>query len=114
MLLVLKKCFLLVAGGKAKEACNVDQLCVRLNSGINGGIHAMQLLCDTHLADKEWVFLLIDASNAFNKGNRIAMFLRTICHEWPSDAQFAFKFYWHWPILMLCAKNGTAPFIFSR
>jgi hypothetical protein len=57
------KCILFVAGGEAKESCGVDQLCAGLEAGIEGGIHAMRLLCETHLAEEEWGFLLVDARN---------------------------------------------------
>jgi hypothetical protein len=55
------KCVLLVAGGKVKEACGVDQLCAGLEAGIKGGIHAMRLLRQTHTEEEEWGFLLVDA-----------------------------------------------------
>jgi hypothetical protein len=110
---LISKCVLNVAGGEAKEACGVDQLCVGLESGIEGGIHAMRLLWEQHSAEEEWGFLLVDAANAFNEGNRIAMFW-TLRHEWPSGARFAFNCYRHWAILVVRGENGHALFIESK
>jgi hypothetical protein len=68
------KCVLFVVG--------IDQLYAGLEADIEGGIHAMRLLWDTHLAEEEWGFLLlVDVKNAFNEGNQCW----TICHlVWPS------------------------------
>jgi hypothetical protein len=41
---LISKCVLNITGGEAKEACGMDQLCVGLESSIEGGIHAMRLL----------------------------------------------------------------------
>jgi hypothetical protein len=51
----------------------VDQLCTGLEAGIEGVIHAIGLLWQSHSAKEEWGFLLVDAKNAFNKGNRMVM-----------------------------------------
>jgi hypothetical protein len=59
---LISKRVLLVAGGEAKEACGVDQLCAGLEASIEGGIHAIRLLWQTHEAEEEWGFLLVDAS----------------------------------------------------
>jgi len=69
----LAKIILEVAGGAAKDACGTDQLCAGLEAGIEGGIHAMKLMWDIHHMEEEWGFLLIDACNAFNELNRMAM-----------------------------------------
>jgi hypothetical protein len=68
------KCVLFVSVGEAKEACGVDQLCVGLEAGIEGGIHAMRLLWESHKAEEEWGFLLVDAKNVFNECNRTAIY----------------------------------------
>jgi hypothetical protein len=94
------KCVLLVAGGGAKETCGVDQLCAGIKASIEGGIHAMCLLWQTHAAEEEWGFLLIDASNAFNKGNCTDM-CQTIQHKWPSSAKYTFNCYHHWAQLVV-------------
>jgi hypothetical protein len=38
----IAKCVLRVAGKGAKEVCGIDQHCAGLESGIEGGIHAMK------------------------------------------------------------------------
>jgi hypothetical protein len=58
----------------------VDQLCVRLEAGIEGGIYVMHLLWEKHKAEEEWGFLLFDAKNVFNEGNRTAMCCWTVHH----------------------------------
>jgi hypothetical protein len=50
-----------------------------LEAGVEGGIHAMRLIWEEHKMEEEWGFLLVDARNAFNEGNRIAM-LWTVRH----------------------------------
>jgi hypothetical protein len=80
--------------GEAKEACGVDQLCVGLKAGIEGGIHAMQLLWESYKTEEEWGFLLVDVKKVLNEGKRMAM-CWTIHHKWPSGAQFAFNCYQH-------------------
>ena len=59
----------------------------RVESGIEGGGYSMRLLWRKHYQEEEWGFLLIDAQNAFNEENQMAM-LRTVGHEWASGAQF--------------------------
>ena len=74
------KCVIKVAGGQAKDACGTSQLCAGLEAGIEGAVHAVKALWDVHQHDDDWGFLLVDARNAFNEGNRIA-FLWTIRHR---------------------------------
>ena len=73
----------------------------------------MRLLWDTFEAEKEWGFLLVDARNAFNEGNRTAM-LWTIRHRWPSGARFTFNCYRHWTNLVVRSDNGTSLFLHSK
>ena len=87
---VIAKSILLNTGKDAKESCGIDQLYAKLKSGIEGGIHAMQHVWEAHQQEEEWGFLLIDACNAFNEHNQMAM-LWTIKHEWPSGARIAFN-----------------------
>jgi hypothetical protein len=82
------------------QVYGVDQLCAGLKAGIEGGIHAMRLLWDTHSAKEESGFLLMDAKNAFNEGNRTAM-CWTIRHPWPSGARYTFNCYRHWLTLAI-------------
>ncbi len=107
------KCVLLLAIEEAKEACGVDQLCTGLEAGIEGVVHAMRLLWQSHAAEEEWGFLLVDAKNAFNEGNRTVM-LWTVRHKWPSGARFTFNCYRHWSVLVVRYPNGHALMIFSK
>ncbi|WP_288993061.1 hypothetical protein, partial [uncultured Marinobacter sp.] len=109
----IAKSVLHIAGKGAKEACGIDQLCAGLESGIEGAIHAMQHMWELHKAEEEWGFLLIDAKNAFNEQNRIAM-LWTVRHEWPSGARFTFNCYKHWGTLVIRNNNGSGTFIHSK
>jgi hypothetical protein len=106
------KCVLFVARSEAKEACGVDQLCGGLEAGIEGGIHAMRSLWKAHAEEEKWGFLLVDAGNAFNEGNRMAM-LWTVRHQWPSGARFTFNCYRHWSILIIRAQDGLAVLLYS-
>eukprot|EP00978_Attheya_sp_CCMP212_P020480 scaffold58674_cov44-Attheya_sp.AAC.5 len=53
----------------------------------------------------DWSFFLVDARNAFNEGNRIAM-LWMVRHLWPSGAQCCFKVYQHWATLIIWGADG--------
>ena len=64
---MLATCVLVVTGAEEKEACGMEQICVGLEAGIEGGIHAVRLLWKQHSQEEEWGFLLIDARNASNK-----------------------------------------------
>jgi hypothetical protein len=107
------KCVLSVAGGKARDECGVDQLCVGLEAGVEGEIHALRLIWELHTQEEEWDFLLVDARNAFNKGNRTKM-CWTVQHAWPSGAWYVFNCYRHWSVLVVHAGNGNATFLFSK
>ena len=67
------KTVLILAGNEAKEVCGDEQLCVGLEAGIEGGIHAAREEWIEHEDDEEWGFLLVDARNEFNEGNRTAI-----------------------------------------
>ena len=71
----------------SEEDCSNDQLCGVLQPGIEGGVHAMHSLWETHKMEEEWGFLLIDARNAFDEINRTVM-LWLIRHECPSGARY--------------------------
>ena len=76
---LLAKCVLKVAGTEAKEECGSDQLCAGLEAGINGAVHAVRAMWKATEDNEEWGFLLVDAANAFNAGNRTAI-LWTVRH----------------------------------
>jgi hypothetical protein len=107
------KCVLLVCGDEAKEACGVDQLCAGLEAGIEGGMHAAKLLWQEHSQEEEWGFLLVDARNAFNEGNRMLM-LWTTRHEWAWGAQFIFNCYRHFAMLVIRTGRDLFLIILSK
>ena len=106
-------CVLAVTGADAKEACGTEQLCRRLEAGVKGWVHAVQLLCQKHAQEEDWGFLLVDARKAFNEENRTVM-LCAVRHEWPSGAQFTFNCYRHWSTLVIMACGGTDQFLQSK
>ena len=67
-----------------------DVTCRRTGGEIEGNIYAMRILWDEHKNEEDWVFLLIDARNAFNEENQKSM-IWAVQHEWPSGAQFTFN-----------------------
>ena len=67
------KCNLQASGEAAKLACGSDQLCAGLSAGIEGGIHGMNQLWKENEGLHNFGFLLVDARNAFNEVNRIAL-----------------------------------------
>ena len=110
---LIAKCVLSVAKGEAQEACGIDQLCGGLQAGIEGGVHAMHSMWETHKMEEEWGFLLIDARNAFNEVNRTVM-LWVIRHEWPSGARFCFNCYQHHALLVNHGAIGKSVIIPSQ
>ena len=62
----MAKFLLQVAGPEAKDACGTTQLAGGVEAGIDGSIHAMCVLWEEHDQEEDWLFLLIDARNAFN------------------------------------------------
>ena len=108
------KVLLIVVGKEATRACGTDQLCCRLEVGIEGGIHHIRSMCDEHESDKEdWGLLLIGAKNAFNEGNRKIMFW-VVRHKWPSSARFMFNLYRHQSVLVVrCESKKKTIFLYS-
>ncbi len=107
------KCVLLVCGDEAKEACGVDQLCAGLEAGIEAGVHAANLIWQQHAHEEEWGFLLVDACNAFNEGNRMLMLWR-VRHRWPSGARHVFNCYRHFAMLIIRCGNDLFLIILSK
>ena len=89
---MLTKCVLKVAGSEAKNACGNAQLSAGLEAGIEDAVHAARSLWEDAAETEEWGFLLVDAANAFNAGNRITTLWATR-HRWPSGAWFSHNCY---------------------
>ena len=83
---LIAKCVLSGAKGRAQEACGIDQLRGGLQAGIEGDVHAMHSLWETHKMEEEWGILLIDANNYSIEINSTV-----IRHEWQSGASFCFN-----------------------
>ena len=111
---LLAKCLLRVSGQESKAACETEQLAGDVEAGIEGAIHAARLQWAQHSQEEDWVFLLIDARNAFNEENRTAM-LWAVQHEWHSGAQFTFNCYRHWATLVVRnTKDWSGQFLHSK
>ena len=100
-----------VTRSDAAVVCGKNQLCAGLQCGIEGAIHAMNELFEMNQAlQPGWGVLLIDASNAFNSLNHMAMLLNV--HKfWPRCTCFVFNTYRGWSVLVL---RGHSEFFFSR
>ena len=83
------------------------QLYAGLEAEIEGVVHAARALFTEKEEKKEWGFLLVDATNVFNTGNRIAC-LWMVRHLWPSGTQFSMKYYRHQVLLLVHANEGHA------
>ena len=69
---ILAKCILKVADTEAKDAYSNAQLYAGLEAGTECTVHADRALLAEKDDEEEWGFLIVDAVNAFNTGNRIA------------------------------------------
>ena len=84
-----------VTGPESTHACEDEQLCTILISGINGVVHGVQYIWDANYTKENWGFLLIDARDAFNEINLIIM-LWMVCNLWTSGARFVLNCYSNW------------------
>ena len=57
----MAKCVLKVAGQEAKEACGMEQIFGGMDSGNEGGIHAMRFLWQQHAQEEDWEFFHVYA-----------------------------------------------------
>ena len=87
-----------------KLACGSDQLCGGVRSGIEGAIHAMTSLFLQHGATSGWGVLLVDASNAFNTLNHVAL-LWNVRILLPHYSRFVFNTYQGWATLVVRSSN---------
>ena len=85
-------------------ACGSDQLCGSVRSGIEGAFHAMTSLILQHGATSGWGVLLVDASNAFNSLNHVAL-LWNVRILWPRCSRFVFNTYQGWATLVVRSSN---------
>ena len=103
----LCKVLLKITGKEATRACKTDQLCGGLEAGMEGAMHHMRSLWDTHENDEnDWGVLLIDARNAFNEGNR-KMMACIVRHEWPSGSRFLFNMHRHHSVLVMRGETAS-------
>jgi len=108
---VIEKAVCLATHLDAALVCGSDQLCAGLQAGIERAIHAMNELFAAHQDDLNgWGVLLVDAANAFNLLNRVAMLLHA-CVLWPCCAHFLFNTYRGWSVLVL---KGSSTFLYSK
>ena len=76
---IFDKIVLKLTGPESIMVCKDDQLYAALKAGINGAVHWVQAILEENPTTKDWVFLPVDAENAFNEINRTVM-LWTVCH----------------------------------
>ena len=81
-------------------ACGYDQLCGGVRSGIEGTIHNITNLFSQYGAYSGWGVLLVDASNAFNSLNHVAL-LWNVRVLWPHCSRFVFNTYQGWATLVV-------------
>ena len=70
-------------------------------------MHAARALFAEKEDEEEWGFLLVDAANEFNAGNRITC-LWTVQHRWPSGARFSLNCHRHQALLLMRTNDGYA------
>ena len=83
------------AGKDLEIECGTDQLCAKLEAGIEGAVHTMSAEFDA--AESGWGVLMVDAANAFNALNRKAA-LRHTRHLWPAAARYLYNTYKGWAV----------------
>ena len=67
-----------VTGPEATSAFQCDHICAGLKAVIDGELYGVQAVLDTKPTTENWVFLIVDAKNAFNDINQIRS-LWTVC-----------------------------------
>ena len=92
-----------------EEVYGIDELCAGMRAGIEGAVHAINDLFDEHSNDG-WGVLLVDAANAFNSINRLALLwnARVLC---PRCSCFLFNTNRGWTPLIL---KGSPVMLYSK
>ena len=106
---IFGKAVSLVTKYDIEDVCGISQLCAGVRSGIEGAVHAINDSFNNHSEDG-WGVLMVDASNAFNSINRLAILwnARTL---WPRCSRFLFNTYRGWAPLIM---KGTSTILYSR
>uniref|UniRef100_A0A1X7UQH3 Uncharacterized protein n=1 Tax=Amphimedon queenslandica TaxID=400682 RepID=A0A1X7UQH3_AMPQE len=79
--------------------CGTEQLCAGVRIGIEAAFHTVHELFEAN-ANSVWGLLTIDASNAFNSLNRVALLWNAMVLR-PTAARFIFNTYQGWSALVL-------------
>ena len=103
------KTMIYVTEDDVKIACNIDQLCSGIKSGMEGAIHAIRQLFQNR-SDDGYGLLLMDAANAFNSISRSAA-LWNARVLWTSCSRFLFNSYRGYALLIV---KGTAVSLLSK
>ena len=106
---ILGKVMVMVTRYEVEEVAGVSQLCAGVKGGIEGAIHAMTDMFEGNKMEG-WGVLLVDAKNAFNSLNRIAV-LWNARIMWPRCSKFIFNTYRGWALLVVADGKSI---VFSR
>ena len=106
---ILGKVMVMVTRYEVEEVAGVAQLCAGVRSGIEGAIHTMSDLFDDNKMEG-WGVLLVDARNAFNSVNRVAI-LWNARILWPRCSRFIFNTYRGWAPLVIA---GGKSIVYSK
>uniref|UniRef100_A0A1X7UCH9 Reverse transcriptase domain-containing protein n=1 Tax=Amphimedon queenslandica TaxID=400682 RepID=A0A1X7UCH9_AMPQE len=68
---LIGKAVIMVTRFDAEDMCGSAQLCAGMRAGVEGAVHALNGLLNEH--NDGWGVLIVDASNAFNSINRLAI-----------------------------------------
>ena len=95
---IIGKAVCFVTRDDVESVCGASQLCAGLQCGIEGAIHAISDMFNEN--ERDYGILMVDAHNAFNSINRIALLWNT-CIQWPRASRFIFNTYRGWsPLIM--------------